>query len=93
MITTEKDKCGGTIIKVNNHLIAVVTEATNKTALEKFIQLCQFHEQDLDALGKEYDRCVELNRLANGNGKNYPIFNKRTKFIDRLADKAGIVDS
>ena len=93
MIITKPHKSGGTEVKAGEHTLAIFTEYTEPENVAKFVELAEKQVKELTEIGIEYEEKRAWNFASKGNGKNWPIFSIRDKFVERLKKQAGIIDS
>lgn len=85
-----------TLVTVDGHTIAGITDQTPNEAVAAFILLCEQNADDLAHLCSTAAEKREWNYKeseAGRKGKNWPEFTRKEKFIKRLLDQAGIIDS
>jgi len=88
MIHVEQ-KSDGTHVRVNNHLLAVFTRATEQTAIARFVELATAREPELAAIGAEYEERLAWN-WSQSKGKDWPVFRRRERVVSELCKQAGI---
>lgn len=83
----------GTHVLAGKHCLAIITTETPAYAVVKFIALCEQNADELTKIGAEYEDCRAWNIANRGKGRNWPVFSKRDKLVNRLLKEAGIVDT
>lgn len=84
---------GGTQVSVDGHILAIITEATDRTALTKFITLCQENDATLGGLAAEAETRRQWNYDHPGQGRDWPAFRNLERFLSKLLSTAGVKDS
>lgn len=69
------------------------TPETTEAEVKRFAALLEPHADELLKLEAEYADRLQWNMDQKGNGKNWPIFGRMERLLNRIQREAGIVDT
>lgn len=86
-------KHGGTVVAADGIVLSIITAATPRPAVDRFIQYVEANAAQLTSLAKAAQAKRDWNRTNPGKGRDWPEFRNCEAAINKLLKAAGIKDS
>lgn len=89
----EKFKWHSHIISINGIIISSITDQTPIEAVNKFIELCKQHEDELAITATKREEKIQWNiKQPYGQAKDWPEFDQFEELKNKLLKQAGVED-
>lgn len=88
-----KDEQGTRVVSESGWIVAIITAQTPQDETDRFVALVKEHKDELEVLCFDCSTAVDWNQRHPGKGKDWPAFRKKERFVRKLLDQAGVIDS